>query len=125
MNGNDIIIGTMSGSTFTALAAVKGHEIQSGADVIEKASATQQDWKEHIAGRKEWGVSMNYLVLGNARTNVRDVLKVGTTYVLRVKDRAGNYSITGSAICTQCRQTYNRGNIVVGSFAFKGNGELW
>lgn len=124
MNGNDIIIGTMSGSTFTALAAVKGHEIQSGADIIEKASATQQDWKEHIAGRKEWGVSMNYLVLGNARTNVRDVLKVGTTYVLRVKDRTGNYSITGNAICTQCRQTFNRGNIVVGSFAFKGNGEL-
>ena len=87
MNGNDIIIGTMSGSTFTALAAVKGHEIQSGADVIEKASATQQDWKEHIAGRKEWGISMNYLVLGNARTNVRDVLKAGTTYVLRVKDQ--------------------------------------
>ena len=124
MNGNNILIGTVSGSTFTALAAVKGHEIQAGADTIEVASATQQDWKEFITARKEWSINVNYLVLENANTNVRDVLKVGTTYALRMKDRAGSYTISGSAICMQCKQTYNRGNLCVGSFSFRGTGAL-
>lgn len=124
MNGNDIIIGTMSGDTFTALAAVKGHEIQSGASTIEIASATQQDWIERIAGRKEWAVTVNYLILEDASTNVRDVLKVGTSFSLRFKDRDGSYSISGTAICTQCQQTYRRGNLCVGSFGFKGTGSL-
>ena len=124
MNGNDIIIGTVSGTTFTALAAVKGHEIESGASTVEKASETQQDWVERIAGRKEWGINVSYLVLEDANTNVRDVLKVGTTYSLRVKDRNGSYSVSGSAICTQCKQSYRRGSLCVGSFVFKGTGAL-
>lgn len=124
MNGNDIIIGTVVEGTFTALAAVKGHEIESGANIIETASSTQQDWVECIAGRKEWTVNVNYLILENANTNVRDVLNVGTTYSLRIKDRNGLYSISGSAICTQCKQTYRRGNLCVGSFVFKGTGAL-
>lgn len=124
MNGNYIVIGTVSGQTFTPLAAVKSQDIQNGADTIEKASSSQQDWKEFIAGRKEWGINVNYLVLENANTNVRDVLKVGDTYTLRIKDRDGNYSITGNAICTQCKQTYSNGNLCAGSFAFKGTGAL-
>lgn len=124
MNGNYIVIGTVSGQTFTPLAAVKSQDLQNGADTIEKASSTQQDWKEFIAGRKEWGINVNYLVLENANTNVRDVLKVGDTYTLRIKDRDGNYSVTGSAICTQCKQTYSNGNLCAGSFAFKGTGAL-
>ena len=124
MNGNYIVIGTVSGQTFTPLAAVKSQDIQNSADTIEKASSTQQDWKEFIAGRKEWGINVNYLVLEDANTNVRDVLKVGDTYTLRIKDRDGNYSITGNAICTQCKQTYSNGNLCAGSFAFKGTGAL-
>lgn len=124
MNGNYIVIGTVSEQTFTPLAAVKSQDIQNSADTIEKASSSQQDWKEFIAGRKEWGINVNYLVLENANTNVRDVLKVGDTYTLRIKDRDGNYSITGNAICTQCKQTYSNGNLCAGSFAFKGTGAL-
>lgn len=124
MNGNYIVIGTVSGQTFTPLAAVKSQDIQNGADTIEKASSTQQDWKEFIAGRKEWSINVNYLVLEDANTNVRDVLKVGDTYNLRIKDRDGNYSVTGDAICTQCKQTYSNGNLCAGSFAFKGTGAL-
>lgn len=124
MNGNYIVIGTVSGQTFTPLAAVKSQDIQNGADTIEKTSSTQQDWKEFIAGRKEWSINVNYLVLENAYTNVRDVLKVGDTYNLRIKDRDGNYSVTGNAICTQCKQTYSNGNLCAGSFAFKGTGAL-
>ena len=123
-NGNNILIGTMSGSTFTALAAVKSHEANSSADTIEKASSTQQDWKEFIAGRKEWSINVNYLVLQDTNTNVEDLLKVGTTYAIRIKGRTGSYKVSGNAICTQCKQSYIRGTLAVGTFAFKGTGAL-
>ena len=123
-NGNNILIGTMSGSTFTALAAVKSHEANSSADTIEKASSTQQDWKEFIAGRKEWSINVNYLVLQDSNTNVEDLLKVGTTYAIRIKGRTGSYKVSGNAICTQCKQSYTRGTLAVGTFAFKGTGAL-
>ena len=123
-NGNNILIGTMSGTTFTALAAVKSHEANSSADTIEKASSTQQDWKEFIASRKEWSINVNYLILQDANTNVEDLLKVGTTYAIRIKGRTGGYKVSGSAICTQCKQSYTRGTLAVGSFTFKGTGAL-
>lgn len=124
INGNNILIGTMSGSTFTALAAVKSHEANSSAETIEKASSTQQDWKEFIAGRKEWSISVNYLILQDTNTNVEDLLKVGVTYAIRIKGRTGSYKVSGNAICTQCKQDYARGTLAVGSFAFKGTGAL-
>ena len=80
INGNNILIGTMNGSTFTALAAVKSHDANNSADTLEKASATQQDYKEFIPGRKEWNINVNYLVLNDSNSNVEDLLKVGTIY---------------------------------------------
>ena len=124
VNGNNILIGTMSGSTFTAFAAVKSHDIDTLCDLIEKSSATQQDWKEYIAGRKEWSINVSYLVLQNASSNIEDLLRVGTTYHIRIKGRTGSYKLSGDAICQQCKQSYQRGNLSVGSFALKGTGEL-
>ena len=124
INGRNIVIGTMNGSTFTPLVAVKSQEVQTQADTIEKASASQQQWREFIAGRKEWSVNVSYLVLQDANSNVEDLLKVGNTYAIRIKGRTGTYYIGGSAICTQCKQTYQVGNISVGSYGFKGTGAL-
>lgn len=124
VNGNNIIIGTMSGNTFTALAAVKSHDITTQAETIEKASSSQQQWREFIAGRKEWSVNVSYLVLQDANSNIEDLLKVGTTYTIRIKGRTGSYKVSGSAICTQCKQSYQIGNLSVGNFAFKGAGAL-
>ena len=124
VNGNYILIGTVSGTTFTPFAAVKSQEIQAACSSIEKASATQHDREECIAGRKSWQVTVNYLVLENADTNIRDVLKVGTVLSLRAKDRAGNYTISGSALCTGVKHSYTRGNLATGSFSFRGTGAL-
>lgn len=124
MNGNNILIGTMSGSTFTAFAAVKSHDISSAADSFETASATQQEWKEFMPGRKEWSINVNYLVLENASSNIEDLMKVGSVYAIRIKDRNGSYKISGNAICLQCKQNYIRGNLATGSFALKGSGPL-
>lgn len=114
----------MSDSTFTAFAAVKSHDIETLCDLIEKASETQQDWKEYIAGRKEWNINVNYLVLQSAASNIEDLLLVGNTYHIRVKGRTGIYKLSGDAICQHCKQSYQRGNLSVGSFVLKGTGAL-
>ena len=124
VNGNNILIGTMSGSTFTPFAAVKSHDIDTECELIEKASATQQDWKEYIAGRKEWNINVSYLVLQNSNSNIEDLLRVGSSYAIRIKGRTGSYKLSGNAICQQCKQSYRRGSLAVGSFVLKGNGAL-
>ena len=123
-NGNNIIIGTMSGTTFTAFAAVKSHDVQTSAEAIEIASDTNQDWKEFIAGRKEWGINVSYLVLQDANSNIEDLLKSGNVYAIRIKGRTGNYKLSGNALCLQCKQSYTRGNLSVGNYSFKGVGPL-
>lgn len=122
--GNNIIIGTMNGTDFTPFAAVKSHDIQNQCDVIEKASATQQRYKEYIAGRAEWGINVSYLVLQDANSNIEDLMKVRQTYRICIKGRTGEYALYGDAICTQCKQSYQNGSLAVGSFALKGTGEL-
>lgn len=123
-NGNSIIIGTMSGSTFTPFAAVRSHDVQNQCDVIEKASATQQTFKEFIAGREEWTINVSYLVLQDANSNIEDLLKVRQTYRICIKGRTGTYNLFGDVICTQCKQSYQQGNLSVGTFALKGTGAL-
>ena len=114
----------MSGNTFTAFAAVKSHDIDTMCDLLERASASQQEWKEFLPGRKEWDVNVNYLVLQDANSNIEDLLRVGTTYAIRIKGHTGNYKLSGNAICQHCKQNYQRGNLSVGSFVLKGNGPL-
>lgn len=116
--GNNIIV-LRNG---TAIAGVKSDEIQSGSETIEIASATQQDWKEFIAGRKEWSLNTNYLLLADSR--LADLLNVGTVYELAVTDREGNTTVSGRAILTICKQTHTRGNLCQGTFQFRGTGPL-
>lgn len=124
MNGNNIIIGTLSGGVFTPFAAVKAHEMQTKCEAIEKASATQQDWTEVVAGRKSWSLTVNYLVLSDAGSSIEDLLHVGTVYSIASRTRDGIYEVSGSALCTAVKHTYTRGNIAQGSFSFEGSGAL-
>ena len=123
-NGNSIIVGKMVNGEFEAFAAVKSHDIQNQCDVIEKASALQQTFKEYIAGRADWAINVSYLVLQDANSNIEDLLKVRQTYRICIKGRTGTYNLYGDAICTQCKQSYQQGNLAVGSFALKGTGAL-
>ena len=122
--GNNILIGRMVNNEFVAFAAVKSHDITNQCDLIEKASASQQNFKEYIAGRADWAINVSYLVLQDANSNIEDLLKVRQTYRICIKGRTGNYALYGDAICTQCKQSYQTGNIAVGSFALKGTGAL-
>ena len=118
VKGNDIII--LKGGT--AIAGTQSHRIQSMCGVIEKASSSQQGYKEFIADRKEWTVTVNYLVL--AAADILKTLEVGTTVTLLMKDRAGTKSLTGSAIITAIDTMYQRGNLARGTYTFKGTGAL-
>lgn len=123
MNGNTILI--YRGDTLVAatqIPAVKSHSIEAKCDTIEKASDTQKDYKEYVAGRKSWSLDVSYLVLSAA--GLADLLSVGNTYYLVNRDRAGSTKIVGQALLTQCKQTYTHGNLVSGSFRFQGTGEL-
>lgn len=118
MNGNYIVI-SVNG---TPIAACKSGELQNGCEAIEIASATQQTFKEFLAGRAEWSVNANYLVTTAA--NLEDVLLVRSTVTISIADRAGTVTMQGQAIVTGCKQTYTRGNIANGSFQFKGTGAI-
>lgn len=124
VRGHDIIIGTMSGSTFTAIAAVKNQSIQTQCGTIEKASWTQQDWQEFEIGRKSWSLNVSYLVLNDSTCNIEDVLKVGTKVMLMMKGRTGSYSVKGQAIVVTCKQDFQDGNLSQGAYQFKGTGPL-
>ena len=124
MNGKDIIIILSQNSTALASTAVKSHDISTVVDTIEKASSTQQDWREYVKGRKGWSVNMSYLV--TTASKILWELEVGKTFDITIRD-AGNsptYSLVGKAILETAKQTYTVGNLANGSFVLKGTGPL-
>lgn len=106
----------------TAMAStkIKSDDIQTQADTIEKSSATNQLWREYIAGRNEWSVNVSYLVLASAK--ILDLLLVGQTYDVTVT--SGQTTMSGKAILTSVKQTYSIGALAKGSFSFQGTGPL-
>ena len=119
MNGNDIIV-KFNG---TAIAAAKSAEINTKVDIIETASSSDGEWKDHIAGRKEWSVTVGYLVTSDAK--LTDLLTIGNKFTLVICGRGNNATtLSGLATLTTCRITATRGNLVQGSFQFQGAGVL-
>jgi predicted secreted protein len=118
MNGNNILI-YMNGS---AIAGTKSNDVQTECDTIEISSPSIGDWRTFMAGRKSWSVQTSFLV--TATSSVRQLLNVGTSYTLVIRDRSGSNSVSGTAILTSCRISAIRGNLATGQFAFTGSGAL-
>ena len=116
--GNNILV-YLNG---TAIAGTKSNEIQTECDMIEVTNQNSAQWRQYLAGRKNWSVSTGFLVLAAADT--KKLLNVGTTYTLRFRDRAGTSILQGQAIMKQCKISAARGSLATGSFTFKGSGEL-
>ena len=121
MTGKDIIVILSQGGTALASTSIRSQDIQTSCATIEKASSTQQDWEEHIAGRKSWNLTVNYLVLASAQVN--DLLYVGQTFDIRMDIGETTY-LVGKAIMNQVKQTATIGNLAQGSFSLKGSGPL-
>lgn len=127
-NGNNLLIyfnGSVIGGT--TASAERSNEINISCETLEVASPTSGvtnngTWRVYIAGRKEWSVTVNYLV--PTVSNITEVLRVGETYTLAVKNQSGTTIMSGTAICQQAKATSTRGNLIQGSFVFKGSGEL-
>jgi len=116
--GNNILV-YLNG---TAIAGTKSNEIQTECDMIEVTNQNSAQWRQYLAGRKNWSVSTGFLVLAGA--DIKKLLNVGTTYTLRFRDRAGSNIIEGQAILKTCKISATRGNLATGAFSFQGSGEL-
>jgi len=130
LNGNILIV-LVDGH---AIAGTKTNEIQVESELIEIASATQGAYREYLTGRKQWQVTVNYLLMYASYQVVRtypdahlaDVLFVGNSYTLKFTNRVGTLPVTlkGTAILRTCKITATRGNLIQGTFTFVGNGAL-
>ena len=123
MTGKDIILVLSQNGTALASTAIKSQDIQTEADVLEKASSSQQSWREYIAGRKGWSVTLSYLVLTSDK--ILDLLKVGQTFSVTMKRTGDNTNkVTGNAILKAVKQTASVGNLAQGSWQLQGTGAL-
>lgn len=120
--GKDLIVQTLQGSTYANfVAGAKSCAIKTKADIIEVSGPQSGQWKEKLAGRKDWSVTCSYLV---SRGGIGRALDVGTTVQLRVFDTASGYWLEGTAIVETSDQLATVGNITTGTFSFAGSGPL-
>lgn len=121
MTGKDIKLVLLQGGTALASTAIKSHDIEAQAEMIERASATQQEWKEYVTGHKGWKVTASYLLLTSSK--VTDLLYVGQTFDVQLK--VGEVTLlTGQVLTQSVKHTATIGNLAQGSFSFLGNGPL-
>jgi len=127
MNGNNIFVKVGD----TTIAATKSNELQTSCGTIEIANPTYPDWKSFLAGRKEWSLNVSFLVTAQKPANIgnlrdpRHPLAIGTTYTLNIVNRNDSSdTLSGTAICTQCKINSVRGSLCTGSISFKGTGAL-
>lgn len=119
INGNTLFIATWTNTA--PIAGTRSNEIQVDGELIEVSSPTQGQWREYITGRREWSVTVGWLVLTNAA--VQKLLYVNQSYTLKFRTTGTAY-LTGTAIMTNCKISATRGSLVQGSFTFKGTGPL-
>ena len=122
MTGKDIIVVLSQNSVAVASTCIRSQDIQTQADLIEVASASQQSWREYIAGRKGWSLTVNYLVLAAAQLS--DLLLTGQVFDVTLKDVGNTTSLTGTAIMVTAKQTAMVGNLCQGTFQLQGTGAL-
>jgi hypothetical protein len=106
------------------MMAVVTHDVENEADTIEIASATQGQWREHIAGRKSWAITANTLVLSAGMS--LGMLQVGQTFAMKSYQRDSMYNnVHGQAELQQCRIDATKGALVKGYFKFRGTQDLF
>ena len=117
-----------------AVAASKSCTVETNCETKEAGMSGTGSWKRYITGRKSWQVSVSYrkswqvsvsYLVGDSATIKSLLGKVGTTVSLSWKMRDDEAdTMSGDAILTSCKISGTRGNLVQGSFSFKGTGEL-
>lgn len=124
MTGKDIKVILSQSGTAIAATCIRSNDIRTKADMIEKASATQQEWKEYIAGRAEWTMNADFLVLSSSQ--MLDLLKVRQTFdiTMTATDGQSSSSLVGKVILAAVDIKASTGSLAKGSFQFQGTGML-
>ena len=122
VNGNNLLIYATYGSSVQAVAATRSLSVQVGTEMIEIASPTSGEWREYLAGRKNWAINVGWLVSQYA--DIDKVLLAAQTVTIRIVGRGETYGLTGTAIVQTARVDSNVGTLANGSFAFQGSGPL-
>lgn len=122
MTGKDIVVVLSQGGTAVASAYIRTQDIQTEGEQEERASATQQTWREYLAGRCGWSLTVGYLVL--AASQIADLLLVNQTFDVTLKDKDNTCSLVGKAIMRSVKHTATVGNLAQGSFSLLGTGPL-
>lgn len=122
MRGQELIVILSQGGEAVASTSIRSQDIRSHCDAIEKASVTQQDWTEVVAGRKSWKIDISYLVMAAGR--IRDLLLVGQMFDVTIKDKDNTQSVTGTAMLTDVGNVAAFGNLAQGSMSLIGSGAL-
>ena len=116
--GNNLIV-SLGG---TAIAMAKSCTFLHNCDVHETSSPGSSAYKTFLPERKDWKVTIGYLVGASIKDGL---MQVGTTVNLSFGIRGSvTERVSGTAICTKCQIQGTVGNLANGSFEFVGSGEL-
>ena len=123
MNGKDLIIILSQNNVVMASTYIKSHDVQTDADLLEKASASQQRWKEFETGRLSWQATVNYFVMTSAQ--IKDVLYTGQKFDAVIKKVGDDVNtLSGMVIMRSAKQSATLGNLCQGVFTLQGTGPL-
>ena len=120
IHGRNIKIYAGASGSSPLIAAAKSCTVSLKGDLIEKSSESQQQYREYIAGRMDWEISISHLVTSTAPFD--GLLKVNQSYTVRVD--VGGTVKQGTAICVQADIQGAVGALATGSVKFKGSGPL-
>jgi len=108
----------------TAIAGAKSCEISIKGDQIEVASPTTGEWRDFIAGRKEWSVTCGHLIPASGTPLKSNAAMVNTEVTLTIETDMTGDTLTGQAIVETWKASGTVGNLATGNFQFKGKGAL-
>lgn len=120
--GNNIVVTWNDGNSQQVIAGTKANELQCDSEMLEVCSATDEEWKHFLKGRKTWSVNVSFLLLANG-IDIKAVLKVDRTYTLYIRKRSGG-GVYGSAILKSFKASAPINGLANGSFVFQGTGAL-
>ena len=104
------------------VACVKSCDVNTSCEIIEISSTTNNIWREYISGRKDWSVTVSYIV--TVDDFAPSMLRIGEKVTLRFTDRNTGALLQGDAFIKTCKVVATTGNLTTGSFSFQGTGEL-
>lgn len=117
IHGRNIIIK----SEGVAIASARSCDLQVSCGELETSNPDDGSWRTFYADRKEWNITLNYLVIALRGLQVA----VGQTYTITIENTTDEDDLlTGTAICTDNSVTATIGNLSQGTFRFKGTGPL-